>query len=720
VGSSSSQTIGYRYFFGIHMGLCRGPVDQLVAIKVGDRVAWTGNITGNASFKIAEPELFGGDKGEGGIVGWVDVMMGGSAQAVNTDLAAMLGGTVPAFRGVASLFYDGQISSFNPYPKPWAVRVRRATAGWDGTVWNSADAVISLESNAIRAMNPAHIVYEVLTNRDWGRGLSSSHLDLDAFGTAADTFLAEGLGLCLRWTRTDSIENFLMSVLDHAGAALYPDRTTGLLKLVPIRGGYDPDALPLFTRDTGLLSVLDDDNASQTVAVNEVIVRYRRPQDNKDGQVRAQNLASIHAIGKISTSVDYPGLPTAALAARVAQRELRSGSGFIKRFKLRFDRRGYGIAPASLFRISDPTRGIANMVLRAGRIEEGATGDGAITITALQDVFGLGATAYVGAQDNQWTPPNTTPTAVATRRLLELNYRELARTVDPANLSGLAVTAGYLGIVALKPTSLSLSYTLLARVGGSGDYTERTPDGAFTPTGLLSGDLSVTGTSATVVSATDLALVEVGTAAVIDDEVIRVDSIDVDTGAITFGRGCADTVPKPHAAGSRIWFFENYAGADSTEYTSGSAIWARLLTNTSTGQLAEGSAGSDSLTMAQRQYRPYPPGNLTVNTEDYPAAITGDLALTWSHRDRLTQADQLVDTDEGDIGPEAGVTYTVRIYDGVTLERTYSGISGTSQTYSNTDELADGGPFDPIRFTVHAVRDGLESAQGLEWEVERT
>src|SRR5690606_18286324 len=119
-------------------------------------------------------------------------------------------------------------------------------------------------------------------------------------------------------------------------------------------------------------------------------------------------------------------------------------------------------------------------------------------------------------------------------------------------------------------------------------------------------------------------------------------------------------------------------------------------------------------------FRPYPPGRLRVNDAAYPASISGDLVVSWAHRDRITQADQLVDDSVLSIGPEDGVTYTLRIYDGESLVRTETGLSGTSYTYESTDELLDGGPFNPIRFTLHAVRDGLESLQGHDWTVSRT
>jgi hypothetical protein len=39
--------------------------------------------------------------------------------------------------------------------------------------------------------------------------------------------------------------------------------------------------------------------------------------------------------------------------------------------------------------------------------------------------------------------------------------------------------------------------------------------------------------------------------------------------------------------------------------------------------------------MNRRQNRPYPPGNVRINAAVYPATVKGDLAISWSHRDRL-------------------------------------------------------------------------------------
>ncbi len=136
--------IGYKYSFGIHMGLSRGPVDELVEIKVGEKTAWRGSITANGNTTIDQPELFGGERGEGGIIGTLTTMFGGPTQTAPTELASVLASPMPGFRRRMTVFFNGIISMMNPYPKPWKFRVRRALQGWDGDPWYPEKAIISL------------------------------------------------------------------------------------------------------------------------------------------------------------------------------------------------------------------------------------------------------------------------------------------------------------------------------------------------------------------------------------------------------------------------------------------------------------------------------------------------------------------------------------------------------------------------------------------------
>lgn len=707
--SSKAQTVGYRYSFDIH-GAIGKAIDGLLKIRASGKTAWSGNATTTQTFTINAPNLFGGDSGEGGIQGRFDLMMGDEDQAQNPRLAAALGGSlVPNFKGFAGFFYSGLVTSINPYPKTWEMLRYRRLKGWDGEVWYPETCAIDLASGDVRAMNPAHILYEVYTNRENGLGIDRSMLDDDAFRAAALQLYNEGFGLCLGWKRSSgTLGDFRDQICDHIAAYCGPDRNTGLITLKLIRDDYNVEDLPLFDEDSGLLSIENDETSSATLAPSQLYVEFTDAITGDTRRARAVNPAIAHVQGGPSTeTVSFPGLPVGELAARVAQREMRIKASNLRRYKVKLDRRAAGIGPADPFRIRALARGIEEVVVRAGKIEDGALDNGIITITAVQDVFGLPATSFVAVPPSGYVPPDRTPYAPALRGVMEVPYREIAGQIDAANLALVDVTAAWFSTLAARPSNLSLSYTLTTRPGTSGSFTER-GTGDWCPTGLLVALMPIEAgpTLVTLTSGIDLDAVSVGQAAVIDDEIVRVDAIDLDTNQFTLARGCVDTVPAQHAAGARIWFYDGFEGVDETEYTSGVTVQAKLLTNTSEGQLAEGLAASDSLALGGRQGRPYPPGQFKINGQSAPALVEGNIPLSWAHRDRLSQADQLIDTGIGSIGPEAGTTYSariVRIDTGVVIASQTS-ITGTAVTLS---PLYEG----QVRAELWSVRDGIDSLQ---------
>ncbi|MFI8609529.1 hypothetical protein ACIGFL_14585 [Pseudomonas sp. NPDC077649] len=711
---SKSVTVGFRYSFDIHFAIGKA-MDGLLAIRASGKNAWTGNVTSNQTINIDAPNLFGGDKGEGGIQGQLDVMFGEEDQPVNSRLAAALGGLVPAFRGFCGGFFSGLVTSINPYPKPWELLRYRRLKGWDGEPWYPETCAIDLSGGQIRAMNPAHILYETYTNRDWARGLDRSLMDDAAFRAGALQLFNEGFGLCLEWKRSTSLSEFRDQITDHVGAYVGPDRTTGLITLTLIRDDYDVETLPLFDEDSGLLSIEEDETSSALIAPSQLFVEYTDAITGETRRARAINAPIAQAQGgPAGEVVSYPGLPTAELAGRVAGRDMRVKGSNLRKFKVRLDRRGSKLGPAKPFRVRSLKRGIETIVLRAGRIEDGTLASGAITVTALEDVFGLPSASFVAVPPSGYVPPDRTPQAVSLRRLMEVPYRELAGLIDPANLALVDVTAAWLSTLAAKPTGLSLSYNLTTRPGASGAFIDRGV-ADWCPTAQLVGALSISATSATLTGGVDLDRVTLGQAALLDDEIVRVDAIDLVTGAITLGRGCADTVPAAHAAGARVWFYDGFEGADETEYSSGVTMQAQLLTNTSIGQLAPGLAGTDSLLLGGRQGRPYPPGQLTIGSGSWPASIEGDVVLAWAHRDRLGQADQLIDTTLSSIGPEAGTTYSCLLLraDTSAVLDSETGISGTTATLTTTY-------VGQVIAEVWSVRGGIESQQRQRWQFDHS
>jgi hypothetical protein len=514
------------------------------------------------------------------------------------------------------------------------------------------------------------------------------------------------------------VASFIQIILDHIGGNLIQSRFDGLLHLNLIRDDYNPATLPRFDEDSGLIAIDDDDNGAQSGAANEIIIKWKDPIKNEERNWRERNLAGVTADGRIlSQTIEFTGLPTVDLAGRVAARELRARSGGIKRFKLRLDRRAYKIQPGDVFRIQSTRRGIDNMILRAGRVEDGTLTDSAITITAVQDVFSLPATVMTTPQPPGWTPPDRNPVAISARRIVEATWRDLAASIDPANLDLVDATASYLTALAARPTPASFSFELETRVGSAAFASELSGD--FIPSGLLTVALTPTTATFSVAAGTDLDFIETGGAVMIDNEIMRLVSWNASTASGTLARGCVDTVPAAHAAGARIWFIDSVPEL-SQAWTTGTTVQARLIPRTSLAQLDPALAAVDSVLTAQRQARPYPPGRLRINNLAYPATVTGQITVSWAHRDRLIQADQLIDSEQTNIGPEPGVTYRLRIYSGTVLKRTYSGLTGTNQVYSTTDETADGGPFNPVRIVLDSVRDGLYSSQAHDVTVSRS
>ena len=187
----------------------------------------------------------------------------------------------------------------------------------------------------------------------------------------------------------------------------------------------------------------------------------------------------------------------------------------------------------------------------------------------------------------------------------------------------------------------------------------------FVPTTLLASDVSDDPGERvfTVGGWTGLGDVAIGTLAAIGDELVRIDGVSAT--ALTVGRGCLDTVPQAHPAGTPIVCWQQLANASDAGFAAGETVTIKMLPETGFGTLPLAQAPEDAVTLASRAIRPLPPGDLRGNGTSVvnPNALNlGPVLLTWSHRDRLTQTSSVFDAyDAADIGPEPGLTYVVEM-----------------------------------------------------------
>ena len=711
MGIGKSVTIGYRYYVGMHQvyGLSptSAPMTALKKIKVGEKEAWSGNVTANTQLNINQPNLFGGDKKEGGIVGLVDVEFGGASQVVNSYLSSKLTGyPLPAFRGLAALVLRSpQVSAMNPYIKPWSAYWVRTPGGFYPAKASIGDG-----------MNPAHIIYELLTSNAFGIGMASVDIDTASFIAAADTLYSEGLMLAFFWEGEQETEEFIHYVLQHIDGSLHFSPSTGKLVLKLARGGYNIATLPILDAS----NVLRVDRFAQPLPgelVSEVQVKFEDQATGEPGSVTVQDISVLEMQGGASVPVvrDYRGLINADQASKVALRELRQLATPLARAEILCNRDAWNLSVGDVFRLQWPPLGILDMVMRVAEVDYGTLTNGRITITAIQDVFTAASTSIGTPPATGWTSPISAPAPCPVRLVMEAPYWVIAREVlgdMPSLMADVDAGAGLVMASGSRPTADAYDYRLVSR-SGSSSYTDRA-GGSFMPVATLAAAVGRTETAFSISGGVDLDSVEAGTWAHVGGELVKV--VGVTDTTMTVARGVLDTVPSPHAAGVAIHVVGDDKAIDSTEWSYGQSVNVKLLTRTGLGTLLEASAPADTVVMAKRFIRPYPPGNVRINGASYPASVSGDLTITWAHRDRTLQTAYLVEQNEASIGPEPGTTYTVRIYNaqtGGSLIRTYSGIAGTSQTYTEAQASTDNGGSKPANICVEieAVRDGHTSWQ---------
>ena len=711
-GGDSCTTTGHRYYAGLHLAFCHG-LDKLLKIRAGEKTAWEGIATGNAALAINKPELFGGESREGGIVGNVDVCFGAATQTRNSYLQSVLGTAIPAFRGLFALVANRcMLSANNPYVKPWSILGQRTLIGWRDDL---ADIVAD---DGYTDMNPAHIIYETLTNLDWGGlGYPLADLDVPAFQTAANLLHAEGLGLALLWSKNTDVESFIQIILDHIDGVIFFSHVTGLLKIRLIRNDYNIGAIPVVNQ-SNIIDLVDYSGPSDSEVINQLTVNYV-DRDNRASAITVQDIAALARMnGQVkAVALDFVGIATNTMAAKIAARELQQLAMPISSVVLVVNRKNWNLEPGDCFNFTWAPLGIADLVMRVDHVDIGLHTDSQLRITAVRDVYGLGAVSFTTPENSAWTTPLSEPADAIRRRLEEITWWQFVREYageSEAVLAELDDSSTLVTAFCARPSSDAINYEMWARNVGAAEWAKKDTD-SFPFAGTTDGALVPEISSAIVLqeSSIDTNLVRVGTYAQLGDELVGITAIDTGTRTITVDRGVLDTIPVSHASGTFIWMHQGLHGLDQTPRADGESVEVRLLPSTSLGRLLLADAATETITTAGRMMRPYPPGNVQINGARWPVSIgpADQLAITWAHRDRILQTVTLNRQDEGDIGPEAGVTYTLRIYgEADLLLRTVPGLTGTSYTYLSADEQSDSA-FVPARLNT-SLRFELESARG--------
>lgn len=710
-GKNDTPTIGFWYYLDILLTLCHGGDNrtmEILEIQGGGRTAWSGVANTSKTISIYKKELFGGEKKEGGLEGNVDIMMGSHDQSINPYYGASvrasgIAGPIPAYRGLLNLFFRGSTqnaefatapewsivgaetrppevisnpfwlptppprafrwSAINPYFKTVQVLVGGYYNGWYP------------EKNRIGTdTNAAHIIYETFTNGIWGMGYPASEFYDSRMRAVADVLYNESFGISLEWGQQVTIEDFMKLVLQHINGVLTQDRATGNIYLKLIR--YDYVVEDLIELNNSNAKLMSFDRAGMGETVNEVTVIYTGA-NGISTPITVQDLANIANQGQIiNQTIEFLGITSSTLAARVAQRELESHSKPISKIKIVANRIAAQLQEGDVFKLRWPEQNIAMAVYRVGQIDLGTLTENEITIDAIEDVFGLPLTSYSAGQISTWVEPTKPPAPSPLIKLMETPYYDIIRELDSAELSELDATDCGLDVYAKEPSADAYDYNLYTAVDPQTPIFRTTA--SHTPTAKLLSALIVEEFSVfTVENLTEVATVQQisGSYIVCEGEYMRLDAINFATNQISVARGVLDTVPHDHAADSVVWFVYNAIGRDGLAYLPSDDALVKVQTRTAQGTLAISSADTESYTFFGRQNLPYPPGKFRINGVYHPASTSGPLTITWAPRNRLTQTADILAQNFGGLAPE---TYSVNV-----IEVTAEGASAVQ--YRTTD-----------------------------------
>lgn len=728
MSSSSSQVVGYKYYVGMHMVLCHGPIDKVTKIKIDDKLAWEGSQSTNGDISINKPDLFGGDTKEGGVVGTVALALGGPSQTANSYLVSKLGALVPAFRRVTSLILEHVYIGMNPYLKVWSIFAQRIHKAQEGaTQWQDSLAQIDVtvydengDPVTIPAMNPAHIIRECLTNTLWGMGYTSGDIDETSFAAAAQTLYDEGMGMCIIWDTQKSIEDFVKLVQQHIAADVFVDRRTGKFNLKLVRDDYDE----------GSLLVLDPSNVDKVDDVrrpafgelcNSITIKYHDVLNDQEASMSLQDIASIQEQGgEVNTPVTYEGFVDADTVGKVLQRDLTALGTPLISCTVYATKVARDLNIGSVFKLTWPDALMSETIMRVTEIAYGNGRQKRVRIKCIQDAFAFPTQSLVTRPSTGWTNPTGAPTAPTEQLMFELPYMTLVQRAGSASAVNAALAEqpllGYAGAAASRPPEVAINGSYYTDPGSGYSYAAEID---FSPAGTLSANLAPLDNVVTVTGGQDLDFVTTNTWLQIDDELMAVTDVSASP-SFTVNRGVLDTTPRAHTAGATVMFWYGNETADPDEYIESDVVDGKVITHSSYGSSDLSSATAMTLTMGARAIRPLLPGQIAFDGDYFPpdTAIYGStVTLSWAHRNRKLQTGgTLIGFEDAGITVEPGTTYEVRVYDSAdTLLHTYSGISGTSQVISSADYGFLPDPF--LTVQLDAVRDTYYSFQTFEWTI---
>lgn len=631
--SDKKQVMGHKYYVDMQLAVgFGGSGTVLKKIWEDEEVIFENRTPGNIS-------RFAGDASNDDIFHgrfyFYDGSPGQKPSAVLEEL--MDESNLSAFRNLSYLVFSRAYIGKSTRSKAVSFEIERLSESPTG---------MRSRENIMGDANPAYIIYEILTNDDWGAQIPTHLIDIDSIEDAAKTFYDEKLGLSYIWSTPSSYIDVLKHIYNHCECRLRQNHKNGLLELYVVRNNYDVNQL-LTLNKSNISSVLNYSKGSMDTINTEVRVKFRnRHAVYEERYVSSQNIGTLNnKRQRSSIDKDYTMFTRPELAQWAADRDIVPASTDIANCQIECNRDAQDLNIGDPVLVDLPRISRYPTVYRVTSIDMGTINSNRIQLDLVQDVFGLSLSLYeaqTGSTGNQYS---TEPQ----------NAKHVAITEIPKQLMGDGIA-----IFATPPAGLYWGYHVFERKGKYGSYDLMTSDiQGLNNHATLAENISTSATSFTlntsgnlhidaakpeeIAGGKNIALIyypDLG-----QQEFIAFQGYERDEEAGTYTlksvqRGLLDTLKRSHTSGAQVLFLSglNYTGLgiDGT----GDAYY-RLLTETQSGTLPFDAADEhkhvhiDRFTLPNvpssvSAYKDYGSGKLQVNYTKRSNAHTSPVAAETS------------------------------------------------------------------------------------------
>lgn len=300
-GSAPKQSVGFEYYLKWEYGICMGPVDA-----IGQVIAMPGEVQMNADtwtvFSSDSMDVTLDADNQGGTVriyrGASDQTRSSSGDVYQQETGMNYRNVCFALMGVGNVGTNGFKMGTMAQPNTYQFMVRRlpkCLRDNGSTVAIAARGSLDSGFYSYHEANPAAVIYELLTNKVWGRGLSSDIIDEDSFILAGEYFATQAIGMSFELDAQESIGDVIEGIRRHLKTILTWDGEKYKLKCL-----MDPAQTHsiIQTLKSDEIEALEISRPTWDSVTNEVRAEYiSHDRSHRTEMVHAQNIAAKDIMG---------------------------------------------------------------------------------------------------------------------------------------------------------------------------------------------------------------------------------------------------------------------------------------------------------------------------------------------------------------------------------------------------------------------------------------